>query len=308
MLNLKNSYKEIVSMKLEDIRILREPDKSFIVYHETNPFAPWHHHPEYELTLVTRGKGKRMIGDHIDRFEENDLILTGPFLPHQWLCDREYYDDPPGFQGEGIGYQFLYSFVGDQFFEIPENRNLKRILHESTQGVKFSGQTRERIISLMGNISQYDNTDLFYSLISIFSILAKTNEYTLLSSPGFMEPYYKEGNEPLQKALEYIIRNFHKRVSIKEMLEITNMSGTAFCLAFKKLYQMTFKEYLLHIRIGYACRLLAEGGNNISQIAYNCGFENISNFNRQFKKLRGITPSKYQDRVESGNLEPARIL
>jgi AraC-like DNA-binding protein len=293
-------------MKLENMRLLQEPDKSFIVYHETQPFSRWHHHPEYELVLIVKGKGKRMVGDHIDRFKQNDLVLVGSYLPHEWLCDREYYENPAGFQGEGIVYQFLPDFLGSQFFEIPENKNMKQLLDESSRGVRFTGKAKEKIISIMVQNYEQDGTDRLYSLFSIFRILSKTKEYTLLSSPGFMEPFHKEGNEPMQRALEYILRNFHKEVSMKEMLYITNMSNTAFCMSFKKSYRMTFKEYLLNTRIGFACKLLSDGSLNISQIAYNCGFENISNFNRQFKKLKGITPSQFQSKLKSDNLASSR--
>lgn len=286
-------------MKLENIRLLKEPDKSFIVYHETNPFSTWHHHPEYELVLILKGKGKRIVGDHIDRFKQNDLVLVGSYLPHEWKCDREFYEHPDGFQGEGIVYQFLDDFLGSQFINIPENKKLKKILDESYNGLKFFGKTKKEIISLMVQNYNLEGVDRLYSLLSIFRILSKTKEYSLLSSPGFMDPFYKEGNEPMQKVLEYLLQSFHKEIKIKDLLAITSMSNTAFCMAFKRTYRMTFKEYLLQTRVGYACKLLNESSLNISQIAYNSGFENISNFNRQFKKIKGITPSQYITKLDS---------
>jgi AraC-like DNA-binding protein len=288
-------------MKLEKIRLLQEPDKSFIVFYDNQPFAPWHHHPEYELVLVTKGKGKRMVGDHIDRFEQNDLLLIGPYLPHMWLCDQEYLTHPDGFQGECIVYHFIEDFLGSQFFDVPENRNLQQLLAQSTRGVKFFGKTKEKIITLILKNYELKSIDRLYSLLSIFHILSKTKDYTLLTSPGFMEPFHSSGNEPMQKALEYIVQHLHEKVTIKEMLNVTNMSNSAFCVAFKKNYRMTFKEYLLNLRIGYACKLLTEASMNISQIAYNCGFENMSNFNRYFKKLKGMTPSDFQLKANGPN-------
>jgi AraC-like ligand binding domain len=138
-------------MKLESTRLIQDPDKSFIVHYETMSFARWHHHPEYELVLILDGRGKRMIGDHIDRFEPKDLVLLGSYLPHEYFCDREYTDHPDGFQGKAIVYQFFKDFLGPRFFEIPENRNLERILNESYRGLRFYGKTREKIISLMEN-------------------------------------------------------------------------------------------------------------------------------------------------------------
>jgi len=287
-------------MKLESTKLLQDPDKSFIVHYETKSFARWHHHPEYELVLILKGKGKRMIGDHIDRFEPKDLVLLGSYLPHEYLCDREYLDHPDGFQGKAIVYQFFKDFLGSQFFEIPENKNLNHILDESYRGLQFFGKTRQSIISLMGNSYNLDGPERLYSLLAIFRILSQTKEYNLLSSPGFMKPFHTLGDEPIQKALEYIVQHFQEEVSMKDMLSITNMSNSAFCNAFKKTCRMTFKEYLLNVRVGYACKLLTDETLNISQIAYNCGFENLSNFNRQFKKIKTITPSRYQQLANSG--------
>jgi AraC-like DNA-binding protein len=286
-------------MKLESTRLLQDPDKSFIVHYETRSFARWHHHPEYELVLILNGKGKRMIGDHLGQFEQNDLLLLGSYLPHEYTCDREYTNHPEGFQGRAIVYQFLKDFMGPRFFEIPENRNLNRVLDESYRGLEFYGKTRQKIITLMQSSHNLDGPERLFSLFSIFRILGQTREYKLLSSPGFMEPSHYQGDEPILKALEYIVQHFNEEITMKEMLSITNMSNSAFSNTFKKTCRMTFKEYLLNVRVGQACKLLTETPINISQVANNCGFENISNFNRQFKKIKNTTPSQFQQMVNS---------
>jgi len=166
----------------------------------------------------------------------------------------------------------------------------------------FYGKTREKIISLMENSYDLDGPERLFSLFTIFRILGQTREYKLLSSPGFMKPSHNQGDEPIQKALEHIVQHFQDEISMKDMLLITNMSNSAFCNAFKKTARMTFKEYLLNVRIGYACKLLTDDTLNISQIAYNCGFENLSNFNRQFKKIKNITPSQFQHKANSDSV------
>jgi AraC-like DNA-binding protein len=285
-------------MSLENYRMLKDPDRSFIMHHETLSFSRWHYHPEFELVLILKGKGRRLVGDSIDRFRHHDLILVGPNLPHAWICDNEYNFQPGGFQGEAIVFQFTFDFLGSRFFEIPENRNLKQILEESSRGIKFLGKTKDKIISLMKGSYDLEGTDQLLLLMTLFNLISKTKEYHLLSSTGFMEPYHMEGNEPVQRALDFILHNFNRDITVKEMLDITNMSNTTFCIAFKRITRMTFKEYLLNTRIGYACKLLSSCSMTISHIASSCGFENLSNFNHQFKKLKSVTPSAFRKQAE----------
>jgi AraC-like DNA-binding protein len=285
-------------MKVAKVRLLQEPDKSFIFYNENNPFTTWHHHPEYELCLITKGRGKRMVGDSIDRFENNDLVLIGSFTPHECLCDPEYYNHPDGFQGEGIVIQFVHDFLGEKFLKIHENSNLNKFLQESSRGFSFFGETKKRIISIMLKMKEMNDCDRFYTLFSIFKIFSNTKEFNILSSPAFNEPFWIDESAPMQKALKFILQNFQKKISIKDLLEITNMSNTSFYAAFKQTYRMPFKDYLLNIRVGYACKLLMDPSQNISGIAYDSGFENISNFNRQFKRIKSITPSQFQGKIK----------
>jgi AraC-like DNA-binding protein len=285
-------------VKVAKVRLLQEPDKSFIYYKENNPFTPWHHHPEYELCLITKGRGKRMVGDNIDRFENNDLVFIGSYTPHECLCDPEYFDHPNGFQGEGIVIQFVNDFLGDKFFKISENKGLNKFLLESTRGFEFFGESKKNIISIMLKMQEMNYVDRLYSLFLIFRIFATTSEFNILSSPAFKEPFWFDESGPMQKALKYILQNFQKHIRIKYLLEITNMSNTSFYEAFKQTYRMPFKNYLLNIRVGYACKLLTDASQNISGIAYDSGFGNISNFNRQFKKIKGITPSQFQEEIK----------
>ena len=146
----------------------------------------------------------------------------------------------------------------------------------------------------MLKMQDMDESERFYSLISIFKIFASTKEFKILSSPAFSEPFWLDESGPMQKALKYILQNFQNNIRIRDLLEITNMSNTSFYATFKQTYRMPFKDYLLNIRVGYACKLLIDASQNISGIAYDSGFGNISNFNRRFKKIKGLTPSQFQ--------------
>lgn len=285
-------------MKVSKIRLMQEPNKSFIVFKETKPFSKWHHHPEFELVLITKGKGRRMVGDHIDRFKESDLVLLGKYTPHEWMCDPEYFGPDNQFFGEGIVIQFLSDFLGEKFFEVPENIQLNKILFESARGIEILGDNKENIIDVMKYMIDYEGTDRLYALFSIFKIISSLENFNILASNAFISQFEPDGNSAMQKVIQYIIQNFQHQIYLNDLLEIANMSYSSFYVLFKNTYRMTFKEYLLNIRVGYACKLLTESLQNISETAYMCGFENISNFNRQFKSIKGITPSQFHKQVE----------
>jgi AraC-like DNA-binding protein len=283
-------------VKLIQIRLTLDPNKSFIFYHDAKtPFAQWHNHPEFEIALVVKGRGKRTIGDMIEGFIENDLLLLGPYLPHEWQCNDTYYKQN-SFLGECVVLQFDYSFMGGAFFRLPENKHLTRILSDASMGCKFKPKAKNQIIPILKKMIQMDDTDRFYAFLSIIHIFTqlKTTDYETLSSPNFIENYHNEENEPLKKCVQYLIQNFHQKITKKKMLELSHMSSTAFLSLFKKTYRMTFVEYLIKIRVGYACRLLIEDEKDINAISNLAGFENLSNFYRQFKKIKGRTPSEYR--------------
>jgi AraC-like DNA-binding protein len=286
-------------MKIKEIRLFKGMDKSFIYHNEKNRFSSWHYHPEFELVLITKGKGKRIVGDSIDRFVEGDLVFLGSYLPHYWKCDEKFFLKGDVFLGEGLVIQFLPDFLGQSYFELPENTKLKSFLEISTQGSLFYGKTKKKISKLIIKMKKLNESDQLYELFNIFKILAKTTEYNLLSSHAFVEPYQSNEMIPLKKAIKYIMTNFQNQIKIEELLEITNMSNTTFFKTFKKSTQMSFKTYLIKLRVGYACKLLTSEPITVTEIAYESGFENISNFNRQFKKLKGLTPKEYRSKFEN---------
>ena len=281
-------------MKVPTIQLYQEPYKSFIVHHEKDPFTPWHHHPEYELVLIVNGKGRRIVGDNVSRFEENDLIFVGPHLPHQWICDAENSENPIGIQNEAFVIQFSNQFMDGTFFEAPENAGLKNFLNASGRGIEFFGTAKKHIILILYKMFEMNDTKRLYSLLQIFEVMSSAKEYKNLASPNTLNNFSSKSNEPMQKAMQYILQNFKKKIQMQDLLDITHKSYASFYSTFKKAFMMSFQDYLINVRIGYACQLLAEGSMTIIEIAYDSGFENISNFNRQFKKNKKTTPTQFQ--------------
>lgn len=284
-------------MKAVEIHLIKDSDQSFTFYHERNPFSRWHYHPEFELVLINKGTGKRMVGDHIDSFANGDLVFLGSNLPHEWLCDSQYFTSDHQFLGEGTVIQFLDNFLGDTFFTIPENRKMLKTLEDSAQGCLIIGQTKERITNIIESMIEMEKTERLYALFRIFHILSQTHEYQILASPNFTTTFQSEKSIPMKRVIQFIMQHFHEKIQIKTVIEIANMSSTTFSVLFKKTYGMTFSEYVLKVRIGYACSLLTDNNRSISQISFDAGFDNLSNFNRLFKKSKNFTPKEFRKKA-----------
>ena len=293
-------------MKSIEVRLPQDFDKSFIVFKEVGQYfpVPWHYHPEYELVLVLKSTGRRMVGDHIGYFQEGDLVCMGPFIPHVWVNDSMYVNGQADHEAEAIVIHFRDNFLGEEFLKIPEMDAFKNFLKLSNRGMAFSGRTKEQINSLMIGMVGMNGIQRLSSLLSIFDILSNTTEYELLASVGYTHNI-QNNSDRLGKITEYIMKNFHKEIALPEVADMANMAVTTFCNFFKEQYRTTFVEYLNAVRIGHACKLLSEYDKNIVEVAYDCGFNNLANFNRQFKKYKKMTPSQFRRTVNISDMASA---
>ncbi|HZG23410.1 MAG TPA: AraC family transcriptional regulator [Chitinophagaceae bacterium] len=290
-------------MKVIEQRLPQEFDKSFIVFRETGKFfpCPWHYHPEYELVLVNKSTGRRMVGDHIGYFGEGDLVFMGPRLPHVWVSDSKYLNDEDENPADAIVIQFVEDFLGDRFFNAPELQDFKKFLNLSERGVVINGNARAKIVTLMKAMISMNGIQRLAALLSIFEILSNLSDYDLLASPSFVQNFQYESPGKFKKITEYILHNFNEDISLPDVAAVANMGLTSFCNYFKSQFRVTFVEYLNMVRVGHACKLIAENKLNIVEISYECGYNSLANFNRQFKKLKHISPSDYRRLL---NMEP----
>lgn len=284
-------------MKAIEYRLPQEFDKSFIVFEQKGTFFPypWHYHPEYELVLITKSTGRRMVGDHIGYFQEGDLVFMGPVLPHVWVNDTEYVTGQAKSSAEAVVIQFVEDFLGEFFLKIPEIEPFKKKLKLSKRGIAIKGKAREKINNLMKKMLYQNGLQRLASLFTIFDVLSGCSEYELLANPHY-EQHVQSANcsDRFSKITEYIMRNFNNDIALPEIAAVANMGVTAFCNFFKQHHRITFVEYLNTIKIGHACKLLSEEDHNIVEVAYQSGYNTLANFNRQFKKIKKMTPSEYR--------------
>jgi AraC-like DNA-binding protein len=288
-------------MKPIEYRLPQEIDKSFIVYEQKGSFFPypWHYHPEYELVLITKSTGRRMVGDHIGYFHDGDLVFMGPVLPHVWVNDSEYVNGEIDSPAEAIVIQFVESFLGDFFLNIPEIEMFKKFLQLSKRGIEIKGVTRKKINELMQGMLCQNGLQRLSTLFTIFDILSGCSDYELLASPNYEKSVQSTNcSYRFSKITEYIMNNFTNDITLPEIASVANMGITTFCNFFKQHHKVTFVEYLNTVKIGHACKLLSERDENIVGAAYNSGYNTLANFNRQFKKIKNMTPSEYRKTLD----------
>ncbi len=280
--------------------ILRKVDTghnySFSIREDIYPYLynHWHYHPEIELTLIRKGSGMRLVGDSTERFEDGDLVLLGCELPHMWRSDAIYFQDQPGLQIEAIAIHFSDHFWGPGFLDLPEMKAVKELLTKARHGIRIHGATREQISREMEAILKASQVQRITSLLNILDTIAGSKDCTLLSSVGFVNSYNTINTDNINKIYHYTFNNFQQKITLKEVAAAANVSPNSFCRYFKSRTLKTYWQFLMEVRIGYACKLLIENNLPMSQVGYTCGFNNLSNFNRQFKLLTQKTPLQYQ--------------
>lgn len=252
----------------------------------------WHRHIELELVLIIESKGTCFLGDGIERFEEGDIYLVGENLPHMWLNDEVYFKPESNLKAKAIAVHFKKDFLGKVFFETPEMIHLLELIERARYGIRFR-QVGEELKEAISEMIQMDGYTKTMSFLNILDILSKHKKYHLLVSQGYVNVSPVTKDKKLDKVYAHIFNNFNRRITLEEVSEIAHMHASAFSRLFRQINHKTFSRYLSEIRIGYACKLLLEGESNIATVCYESGFQNISNFNRQFKIIKNCTPSFY---------------
>lgn len=258
--------------------------------HEDHFPGIWHFHDEYELTLILESSGTRMVGDNIDRFTEGDLIFIGKNLPHTWRNDELH----TFAKAEALVLHFLDRFCGPGFFDIPEMIKIRRLLDRSHRGIKVTGRTRDEVAALLLKMEQAAGADKVILLLSVLHLLAASGELFDLSSEGFASSIDDPCSDRLNQVYEYVMNNFQEDISLVKVAAVANMSPTAFSRYFKSRTRKSFTRFLIELKIGYACKLLMKEDMTVTHVCYESGFQNLSNFNQQFKTITGLTPKKYQ--------------
>ncbi len=271
-------------------------EQSFQMQHARVPhtYDTWHYHQELELNAIIKGTGTRFIGDHVGAFSDGDTVLVGSNLPHVWRNDKEYYQGQEDLQAELMNFFFLEDFAGKDLFQLPELQPIQNLLRTATQGIRIYGRTGEIVQRKMKKVFRLTAGERVIALMQILNIIAHSDELELLASPGFIHSYQASNTARINKVYNFIMNNFLENISLEQAADIASMNPAAFCRYFKRVTQKSFVQFLNEIRVGYACKLLLDEKLTVSQICYESGFNNLSNFNKQFKATTHKTPQEYK--------------
>lgn len=252
----------------------------------------WHYHPEIELVYVNRGSGRRMVGSHVSHYRNGTLVLIGGNLPH---CG---FTDTLRPQQEETVIQFLPSFLGAYFMDVPELKQVHALLQKAESGIAFLGEDKRRIGKKVSQLAQMSGFKRLIGLLDVLNDLAEATDYQLLNAKGFTLEARIEDNERINTVFNFVQNEFHRQISLEEVAELTHLSRQSFSRYFKKITGKTFVTFLLEYRISHAAKLLHENKLSILDVSFACGFHNFSHFTRKFKQHTGRTPSAYRNELK----------
>lgn len=282
-----------------------KPETSFSLRHDIKQDfgSVWHYHPELELHYVVKGEGVRFIGDNIRNFSAGEMILLGENLPHTWRCNKDYSQDNPDGRVEALVMHFLPTCFGRDFLSLPESVAIRALFERAKMGIIIRGTTKLRVVNLLKQSLNSSGLDRLVLLLSILQVLVShaSETETITSTYTFTKSNEQEMAR-LDKICSYTLSNYKKEISLSEIASEANMSKTSFCRYFKLMTNKTYFEFLTEIRISHVCRALVENKKPTEVICFECGFNNISNFYRHFKKVTGLTPYEYKNRYLTHHL------
>jgi len=244
---------------------------------------------------VIKGEGVRFIGDNISNFTPDEMILLGENLPHTWRCKDEYFQNNPDLHVEAMVIQFLPDCLGKNLLSLPEAYLIPKLFEKAKSGMVISGKTKDKLAELMRSSIEATNLDRIIILLSILKTLAETDEYATIVN-GKNTFYQSNESETLRinKICTYTMTNYKNDITLEEIASLSNLSITSFCRYFKLMTKKTYYDFLIEIRVSHACRFLIESKLPTEMICFDCGFNNVSNFYRHFKKVTGMTPLDYK--------------
>jgi AraC-like DNA-binding protein len=272
-------------------KILYDDGGGFRAAYINDTGGVWHFHPEYELVLNIKSNGTRIVGDSVELFDRYDLVLIGGNIPHCWNYYKQNNALP---ENHGIIVNFKLDSIGEGLLSQHEFHSLKELLNESDRGIAFSVEDSRKAEKYLVQMINNKGIDKMIDFFNIIKILSSSSKRGYLCSENYKLAFDERGNKRMSSVYTYVRENYFKPIPLEKIARVVKMSPFAFSRFFKKNSGAGFIEYLNRVRTNRACYLLRETEYPVHDIAMECGFASISNFNKQFRKMEGISPRDFR--------------
>jgi AraC-like DNA-binding protein len=279
---------------LEELK--QNPEESFFigVFQDHIEKTSWHYHQEFELSFITEGSGKRIVGDSVELFHPGDLIFIGPRIPHVWISGEMARTQHSGRTLESVYLLFNQDILPQGLTSLPEFKDVNRALHLSERGMRITGDTLNQVSRIMLQLPYQGRMKRLMLFYEIMHIIGNSDSFTLLASEGYVKSKFETSNSRVNTIHEFLMNNYREEVNLDEIADLVHLAPASACRFFKSATGQTIFNYLNKIKVDYACNLLMNTELNIVDISYDCGFNNLSHFNKQFRQITGKTPSQYR--------------
>ena len=243
--------------------------------------AFWHFHPELELHYVNKGYGKRHVGSHLSYFNNSQLLLLGSNLPHKGFTDGITNN------GKETIIQFKEGFLGDTFFSLPEMKEINKLFKRAKRGILFNPVVKKKVGPKIENLVNYQGFEKVIMFLNVLHELAISDDYRILNTEGFDFETEPQNAAKIDMIYKYVNNNFKNQIPLDDIANEVSMTVPAFCRYFKRVTGKTFTKLVNEYRVVHATKLLQESQMSITDVCYECGFNNFSHFNKLFKEVTG---------------------
>lgn len=279
---------------LEEIKL--NPDESFYIgiFQDHIDKSHWHYHLEFELSFITEGSGNRIVGDSIEEFHPGDLIFIGPRIPHVWLPEERHKRQHSGRTLESVYMLFNNDILPPELILLPELNHVRKAVSLSERGIRITGNTLNEVSRIMLQLPYMSSMKRLMFFYEIMDLIGKSDSFSFLASADYVKTKFETTNTRVNRIHEFLMKNYQNEIDLDEVADIVHMAPASVCRFFKSSTGLTVFEYLNKIKIDYSCQLLLNTDQNIVDISYDCGFNNLSHFNKQFRKFIGKTPTQFR--------------
>ena len=283
-------------------KIWVKDNESFIIgiFQDNMEKSTWHYHNNFEISFILEGSGKRIVADSIEEFQPGDLVFIGRNLPHVWIADKEM-KSPTSRSLEMVYLQFTSDVLTPQLLMLTEFKYISKAMALSERGIQIVGQTLNEVSELMLQLPYLKNFDRILHFFRLMDIIGRSGTNIQLASKEYLKMRFTNSNKRIAIIHEYLMNNYREQIDLKRLAGLVNMAEGSLCRFFRMNMGMTVFEYLNQLKIELACKLLMDNDLSIFEVCLDSGFNNLSHFNKQFKKINGLPPSENRNRFKGLN-------